>query len=110
MAKARESVNPFYVLLVFVGIVFLVTACAYGVMAYRAISPQVARQEKPHPLTAFLDEHGVELMGGELAFLAAASFAAMGLDRWRDLRRPKESPPRGGEAPNSPHAPKLPGQ
>ena len=43
MAKAREPVNPFYVLLVLLGIVFLVTACAYGVMAYRALSPEVAR-------------------------------------------------------------------
>jgi hypothetical protein len=100
MAKAREPVNPFYVLLVLLGIVFLVTACAYGVMAYRAISPNVELQAKPHPLTEFLDEHGVELLGGELALLAAASFAAMGLDRWRDLRRPKESPSSRGESSN----------
>jgi hypothetical protein len=106
MAKAREPVNPFYVLLVLLGIVFLVTACAYGVMAYRALSPEVARQAKSHPLTEFLDDHGVELLGGELALLAAASFAAMGLDRWRDLRRPKESPPSGGESANSQSSPK----
>ncbi len=106
MAKAREPVNPFYVLLVLLGIVFLVTACAYGVMAYRALSPEVARQAKPHPLTEFLDDHGVELLGGELALLAAASFAAMGLDRWRDLRRPKESPPFCGESANSQSSPK----
>lgn len=106
MAKAREPVNPFYVLLVLLGIVFLVTACAYGVMAYRALSPEVARQAKPHPLTEFLDDHGVELLGGELALLAVASFAAMGLDRWRDLRRPKESPPPGGESANSQSSPK----
>ncbi len=99
MAKAREPVNLFYVLLVLLGIVFLVTACAYGVMAYRAISPVVARQAEPHPLTEFLDKHGVELLGGELALLAVASFAAMGLDRWRDTRRPLDAP---GSAPAEP--------
>ncbi|MEX2112319.1 MAG: hypothetical protein WD845_03995 [Pirellulales bacterium] len=91
MAKSREPVNPFYVLLVLLGIVFLVTACAYGVMAYRAISPVAAQQAEPHPLTEFLDEHGVKLLGGELALLALASFAAMGLDRWRDARRPLDT-------------------
>lgn len=106
MAKAREPVNPFYVLLVLLGIVFLVTACAYGVMAYRALSPVVARQAQPHPLTEFLDEHGVELMGGEIALLAAACFAAMGLDRWRDMRRIKDGPPRA-ENPDAPPGSKM---
>jgi hypothetical protein len=88
MAKAREPVNPFYVLLVLLGIVFLVTACAYGVMAYRAISPALARQNEVHPLTEFLDKYGMVLLAGELVLLALASFAAMALDRWRELRRP----------------------
>ncbi len=70
MAKAREPVNPFYVLLVLLGIVFLVTACAYGVMAYRAISPALARQNDGHPLTEFLDKHGMLLLAVELALLA----------------------------------------
>ena len=107
MAKAREPVNPFYVLLVLLGIVFLVTACAYGVMAYRALSPVVARQAQPHPLTEFLDDHGVELMGGEIALLAAASFAAMGLDRWRDLRRIKQGPSPRAENPDAPPGSKM---
>ena len=87
MAKLREPVNPFYVLLVMLGVVFLVTACAYGAMAYRAISPTAARELHEHPLTDYLDRNGMALLGWELALLAAASFAAMGLDRFRDMRR-----------------------
>jgi len=101
MAKAREPVNPFYILLVLLGIVFLVTACAYGVMAYRAISPALARQADVHPLTEFLDEHGMVLLGVELVLLALASFAAMGLDRWRDLRKPDDTPRRTAPSANS---------
>ncbi len=75
MAKAREPVNPFYVLLVLLGIVFLVTACAYSVMAYRALSPALARQNDGHPLTEFLDKHGMVLLAIELVLL-----------RWHRLR------------------------
>ncbi len=92
MAKHREPVNPFYVLLVVVGVVFLVTACAYGAMAYRAVSPTAAQEIHEHPLTDFLDRNGMALLGWELALLAAASFAAMGLDRYRDARRPAGGP------------------
>lgn len=86
MAKAKEPVNPFYVLLVLVGIVFLVTACAYGVMAYRAITPAPGGQLEPHPLTEFLDDHGIEVMGWELGALAAMTFGAM----WLDGRRTRQ--------------------
>ena len=54
MARQKEPINPFYILLVALGVVFLITACAYGVMAYRAIAPARANVQ-PHPLTAFLD-------------------------------------------------------
>ncbi len=86
MAKSKEPVNPFYVLLAVLGIVFLVTACAYTVMAFLANAPQGGRQPNDHPLTAFLDRHGVALMVWELGLLGAASFAAMGLDRLRSAR------------------------
>jgi len=88
MAKSREPVNPFYVLLVVVGVLFSITAFAYTVMAYRAISPDATRGLEQHALTDFLDRHGIALLSWELGLLAVASFAAMGLDRFRDLRRP----------------------
>ena len=99
MAKSREPVNPFYVLLVVLGVVFSITAFAYTAMAYRAISratsPAAAQEVEQHALTDFLDRHGVALLSWELGLLAVASFAAMGLDRFRDTHgtaRPPKTP------------------
>lgn len=86
MAKVKEPVNPFYILLVVLGIVFFITACAYGTMAYRAISPDKAEQSS-HELMAFLDRNGMQLMGLELALLAGATFGAMWLDQFRARRQ-----------------------
>jgi hypothetical protein len=87
MARSREPVNPFYVLVAIVGVVFLVTACAYGVMAFRAISTLPDRPPESHALTSALDRHGVVIMTWELALLAVTTLAAMGLDRFRSLRQ-----------------------
>jgi hypothetical protein len=73
--------NPFYALLVVVGIVFFVTACAYGVMAFRAVSPHLpAADTGSHPLLSFLDVHGTMLLAAELAILTLATVAAIGTD------------------------------
>lgn len=98
VAKAKEPVNPFYVLLVVLGVVFLITACAYGMMAYRAISPAAARGPSGHALTDFLDRHGIELMGGELLLLAAATFGAMWLDGLRTRRAEANQTPNDRES------------
>ena len=86
MAKVKEPFNPFYALVVVAGVVFLVTACGYGTMTYRAIAPRAGAAGQPHPLMTFLDQYGMQLMSGELAVLAAATFGAMWLDRFRSLR------------------------
>lgn len=90
MPKQREPFNPFYALLVVLGVVFLVTACAYYVMAFRALRPApggVGQGPASHPLTDLLDRQGIAILGWELGLLAAATFAAMGLDRFRSLRQ-----------------------
>ena len=89
MAKAKEPFNPFYVLVAIVGVTFLITAFAYGTMAWRATQPvrQAAREHpagrEQHPLLVFLDRHGIELMTWELIALGGATAAAMGLDQRR---------------------------
>ena len=88
VARRNRPINPFYPLLVVVSVVFAVTACAYGVMALRAISPATAGGR--HPLLEFLDHHGMVLLMVEVAVLAAVSFLAMGTDRYwteRDAER-----------------------
>jgi hypothetical protein len=59
-------------------------------MAFLANAPQAGRRPGDHPLTAFLDRHGVVLMLWELGLLGVASLAAMGLDRLRSARRRPE--------------------
>jgi hypothetical protein len=92
--STKRPVNPFYVLLVLAGIAFTVTACAYGVMAFRA----VRTADPPTGLPAFLDRHGGMLMVAELAVLAVATLAAIALDHRRGRMR---SPNDEGRTPKS---------
>ena len=85
MAKRREPTNPFYALLLVAGVIFAVTACAYGVMAFRAVAPQ-AGQASPsgEGLMRLLDRYGLWLLLGEIVVLAIATFGAIATDDyWR---------------------------
>lgn len=81
MAK-KKLANPFYVLVVLAGIAFTVTACAYGVLVVRSLHPPRPTDPAPTGLLKFLDQHGTKLLLSELAILGAASFLAMGTDRY----------------------------
>jgi hypothetical protein len=80
----KKPRNPFYVLLVPVGVAFVVTAFAYGVMAFQSVS--TLRGADParnaHPLWTWLRRHGDETLLGELAVLGVLTAAAIGTDRW----------------------------
>lgn len=81
MPKATKNTNPFYSILLVVGVIFAITACAYGVMTVQLITPaQVSGGGASGGLVAFLDEHGMILMMAELAILAVITFAAIGTD------------------------------
>ena len=83
MAKQKEPINPFYPVLVIVGIVFLITACAYGVMAFRGARSGPSMDGTSNGLMVLMRHHGGKLLAGELLALALSSFAAMGLDQYR---------------------------
>ncbi len=87
MGKTKEPINPFYLLVVALGVVFVVTTFAYGTMAYRA----VAQTGEEHGLMRWLDQYGVEILGVELGLLAGSSFGAMWLDGVRSRRREDHS-------------------
>jgi hypothetical protein len=82
VAKTKEPVNPFYILVVLIGVVFVITTFAYGTMAYRA----VAQTEESPGLMSMLDEHGVSILSGELVVLGLVTFGAMWLDGVRTRR------------------------
>jgi hypothetical protein len=83
VANRKAPTNPFYVLLVVFGVVFFVTACAYGLMAFRATAVGAPPAgESGQALMAFLDRFGMLLLAAEVALLAVASLAAMGTDSY----------------------------
>lgn len=96
MDSTRKASNPFYVLLVLAGILFCVTACAYGVMTVRHLneSRDVDVVESDHPLLRFLDEYGFPTIIAELAVLGLTTVLAIVTDVFwsrRAGRRARES-------------------
>lgn len=94
MAKKRPFANPFYALLLVVGVAFLLTATSYGVMAFRDVQGHSA-VDSGSGLMPFLDRYGGLLMGIELAVLVVASFAAMATDGYWTKAKPPDDE-RGG--------------
>ena len=78
MAKQKKPLNPFYPLLVIAGVVFTVTACAYGVMMY-LVSVDAASLPTSR-LMQWMSQHGTMLIIVELAVLIFTSLAAMATD------------------------------
>lgn len=82
MNADRKPFNPFYALLVLVGVAFTLTSCAYGVMTVRdmratAPTPPDAPGE---PLMEWLRQHGFTALMIEVGLLAVTSVSAMATD------------------------------
>ncbi len=86
MARQKKAGNPFYVMLVAVGILFTISASCYFVVALR----QSGRVEVSEAQTGFFfqlfDEHGTAVLAVELGLLAVATFAAIGTDEYWEKR------------------------
>jgi hypothetical protein len=72
-----KIINPFYAILMVVGLAFALTACAYTVMSFRNLDPLV---ESEPGLMTVMEDHGLTILGGELGVLAVLTFAAIGTD------------------------------
>ena len=87
MFKLRGGGNPFYVLLVIAGVAFVLTACAYGVMAFRQARPDSQPlAENDASLLGVLDRHGALILGGQVLLLALLTAGAMGTDNFWEKR------------------------
>jgi hypothetical protein len=89
--RSKKSANPFYVLLVLAGVSFVVTATAYGVMAFRdarpiAIEVQPTSAVSEHPLMAWMSRHGTQALISELVLLATFTFGAIATDDYWQRR------------------------
>src|SRR5438094_10014204 len=91
MATKRPFANPFYALLLVVGVAFLLTATSYGVLAFRDVQGQSAAASGSG-LMLFLDRHGAILLAAELAVLIVSSLGAMATDGYWTRRALRASP------------------
>ena len=85
MKKSYKSANPFYVLLVPVGIAFVITAMVFYIMTSR-ITVGDGTPVAEHPLMSWMDKHGMTLLLSELALLMIATFGAIGTDTYWQRR------------------------
>ena len=91
MAKSRRPLaNPFYVLLMVIGIAFVLTASTYGWSA--RLKLDAAAFDRNEAFIALVDRYGMIAMIVELALLTVLTFLAIGTDDYWE--RPSE---RGGE-------------
>ena len=72
--------NPFYALLILVGVAFVVTASAYGVMTVRGTDRSL-RESPQTGLLGFMDRHGNWILTVEVVLLGVLTVAAMGTDQ-----------------------------
>src|SRR5688572_27902548 len=93
MAAPSEPRNPFYLLLLIVGLIFVVTVLAYAVIPVLEDKARDAGTEPPpSPFRQSLREEGWKWVLGEVALLVILGFASMGLDRYRRWRKEQETP------------------
>ena len=93
----KPGSNPFYVLLVLIGVAFCITACAYGVMTVKKLHPaeqlhaagQAPSGADGEAFMDAVDEHGFSVMMIELGLLAITTFAAIATDEY--WSRPSKS-------------------
>lgn len=77
MASTRARTNPFYVLLVVVGIVFSLTAMLYFILM---LNQMEGRHGELSGVLHFMDKYGMRVMMLEIGVLAVATVGAIGTE------------------------------
>lgn len=85
MAKTkRQATNPFYVVLMVVGVAFALTASAYGWSARLKLDPQLF--DRNENFIHVMDQYGIPAMVVELGLLTVFTFLAIGTDDFWERR------------------------
>lgn len=85
MAKSkRKASNPFYVVLMAVGVAFALTASAYGWSANLKLDPE--QFDRNSAFVEIMDRYGIVAMIVELALLTVLTFLAIGTDDYWEAR------------------------
>lgn len=90
VAKNKRARNPFYFLLVPVGVAFVVTSFAFGMMAYQQSRPGALPLEGEVGVMPLLDRHGLTILGVEVALIAVFSCGAIATDEYWQRREAKQ--------------------
>jgi hypothetical protein len=85
--------NPFYVLLVVVSTLFVVTILAYLVAP--SAHERAAKGGGPAGPALWLERHGPTALGVEFAVMLAAGLLAMATDRWFPSKADRRARPGG---------------
>ncbi|MBI3822436.1 MAG: hypothetical protein HY289_07125 [Planctomycetes bacterium] len=93
MAAPSEPRNPFYLLLLIVGLIFIVTVLAYAVIpVIEQKAMDAGQMPPPSPFRDALRNDGWKWVLAEVALLVVLGLASMGLDRWRRWKSETEKP------------------
>ena len=93
MAAPAEPRNPFYLLLLIVGLVFIATVLAYAVVPMLEQKAMDAGQmPPPSPFRDALREDGWKWVLAEVALLVVLGLLSMGLDRYRRWKVERDKP------------------
>ena len=94
MAASTEPRNPFYFLLLAVGVVFIATVLAYAVIpVIEQRAMDAGTMPPPSPFRDALRDDGWKWVLFELALLVVLGLASMGLDRYRRWQQESACPP-----------------
>jgi hypothetical protein len=93
MPSQSEPRNPFYLLLLLAGLVFIVTILAYMVVpALEQKAMDAGAMPPPSPFRKSLREDGWKWVLGEVGAIVVLGLASMGLDRWRRWQAERQKP------------------
>ncbi len=86
MARRTTFANPFFVLVLLVSTLFVITALAYAVSGFLLVTPAGAGGAKPDAgslaVARWLDRRGPLSLGVEVAVMLLAGILAMATDPW----------------------------
>lgn len=94
------------------GVIFTITAIGFTMLivreekqAWQQPIPVAAKNApaepdmREHPLLKLLSAHGMEILLYQIGIIAVLTAAAIGLDRWRDIRSERTKKPATPELP-----------
>jgi hypothetical protein len=106
MAAQPEPRNPFYLLTLIVGMIFVATVLAYAVVPMLEEKAKDAGTNPPaSPFRKALKEDGWKWVLAEVALLVILSLLSMALDRYRRWKQERDAPPAIPSEPANPGPP-----